>query len=195
MRDLTRSKWFRAMLVLVPALMVIQCGSDEGCTNCGGSGPSEPQCTNEDLTAGLYSFTPVSHEDDCDDMFRLFQEFRLIPEGPYAIQLPGYGDLPQATTITLPLPGSPLVPGTLDEVAGDIVFSPLGPVQVFVNLDLPHIPEWLPDSVSFDVAIGGTLCPISETRVDAELAVSVLQAVPPFTETVCNIESILRGNR
>jgi hypothetical protein len=128
-------------------------------------------------------------------MFRLLKSFGLIPDGPYDIQLPAYGNLPQAAAITLPLPGDPQVAGTLSEevVSGDIVFS--GTTQVTIDLSLPGIPEWLPPSVSFPVTVAGKLCPISETRVDADLAITVPQAVDPFTNSGCNINATLRGDR
>ncbi len=179
------------MLVIVPALMLVQCGSDEGCTNCGGGGSSEPECTNEELTAGLYSFAPVGHEDDCDNMFALFQEFGLIPSGPFPIQRPGFTDLPEPATVTLPLPGSPQIAGTISEEFGEIVFTAPGTTQVTVNLGFPGLPA----SVTFPVSITGTLCPISDERVDATLAVSIPQAVPPFTDSVCNVDATLRGTR
>ncbi len=197
MRKLARSEGIGALLVLLAALMVVQCGDDDGCTDCGGGGePAEPECTNEELTAGLYSFTPVRQEDDCEEMFALFRTFGLIPDGPFPFQLPSYGALPQQVTITLPLPGSPQVPGTLSEEFGEIVFTAPGSTQIFI--DLPPLPpefEDFPDTVSFQVTIGGTLCPISEERVDALLTVTVPQAVPFFTTSGCSVEATLRGAR
>ena len=65
MRNLMRSEWLKGLLVLVLALMVAQCGSDDdGCTNCGGNGQSDPGCVNEDLTAGLYAFTIIDQVED-----------------------------------------------------------------------------------------------------------------------------------
>ena len=181
------------MLVLVLALMVAQCGSDdEGCTNCGGSGSSDPGCVNEDLTAGSYSFTIIDQVEGCNDLFSLLAEFGLIPPGPYTFTLPDYDNLPQSVTGTLPLPTSPQVTGTLDEVSGDIVLTVPGTTQV--TIDLPPLPD-LPASVTLSVNIAGTLCPISENTVDAELAITLPQAVPPFTSGGCTIEATLRGTR
>ncbi len=193
MSNLMRSEWLKGLLVLVLALMVAQCGSDDGVTDFGNGGPSEPQCVNEDLTAGLYSFEIVpGGVEGCNNLFALLGEFGLIPPGPYPIQLPDYGDLPQSVTVTLPLPGSPQVTGTLSEVSGDIVLTVPGTTQV--NIDLPPLPE-LPASISFTVTIAGTLCPISEDTVDTELAITLPQAVPPFTSGGCTIETKLRGTR
>ena len=194
MRNLMRSEWLKGLLVLVLSLMVAQCGSDDGaCTNCGGSGPSEPQCVNEDLTAGLYSFRIVDQSEGCGDLFSLLNEFGLIPLGPYPIELPGYGQLPDdSVTVTLPLPGSPQVTGRLDEVSGDIVLTVPGSIQV--NIDLPPLPD-LPASINIRVEVEGTLCPVSETRVDADLTIRLPEAVPPFTSVGCEIEATLRGTR
>ena len=191
MRGLMRSKWLKGVLVLVLALMVVRCGSDDDFTdprNSGGS--SDPGCTNEDLTAGLYSFTIVDQIEGCGDLFSLLDRFGLIPEGPYFIQLQGYDALPQNVTLELPLPGSPQVTGTLSEVSGDIVLEV--PASTPVNIDLPP-QEGLPDSVAFSVQIGGTLCPVSTTRVDTDLTITIPQAVDPFTSVGCEIEATLRG--
>jgi hypothetical protein len=194
MSNLMRSEWLKGLLVLVLALMVAQCGSDDGaCTDCGGSVPSEPQCVNEDLTAGLYSFRIVDQVKGCEDLFSLLAEFGLIPPGPYSIVLPGYGQLPDGSvTVTLPLPGSPQVTGELSEVSGDIVFTGNGTTQV--NIDLPPLPPF-PDSISILVNVAGTLCPLSKNKVDTELAITLPQAVPPFTSGGCTIEAKLRGTR
>jgi hypothetical protein len=192
MRNLIQSEWLKGLLVLVVALIVAQCGSDDGITDFGGS-PSEPACANEDLTAGLYSFEIVpGGVEGCDNLFSLLSEFGLIPPGPYPIQLPGYSALPQQVTVTLPLPGSPQVTGTISEVSGDIVLTVPGPTQV--NINLPPLPG-LPPSINISVNVAGTLCPISENRVDAELAITLPQAVPPFTSGGCTIEATLRGTR
>jgi len=193
MRNLMRSEWLKGLLVLVLALMVAQCGSDDdGCTNCGGNGQSDPGCVNEDLTAGLYAFTIIDQVEGCNDMFSLLAEFGLIPPGPYTFTLPGHVGLPQPVTVTLPLPGSPQVTGTLDEVSGDIVLTVPDTIQVPV--DLPLLPG-LPNSITIPVNIAGTLCPISQDTVDAELAITLPQAVPPFTSGGCTIEATLRGTR
>ena len=193
MRNLMRSERLRGLLVLVLALTLAQCGSDdEGCTNCGSGGSSDPQCTNGDLTAGQYSFTIVEQDEGCNDLFSLLAEFGLIPPGPYTFVLPGYDELPESVTVTLPMPGSPQVTGTLDEVSGDIVLTVPGTTQVPV--DLPPL-TGLPDSIVIPVNIAGTLCPISSTRVDAELAITLPQAVPPFTSGGCTIEATLSGTR
>ena len=189
MRRWVRSDWLKGLLVLVLALAVAQCGSDDGCTNCGG-GSSDTGCANEDLTAGLYSFTIVDQVEGCSDLFSLLAEFGLIPPGPYAFTLPGYSSLPASVTVTLPMPGSPQVTGTLSEVAGDIVLEVPGTTQVFV--DLPPYMD-LPDSITIPVNIAGTLCPVSQDTVDAELAITLPQAVPPFTSGGCTIEATLRG--
>ncbi len=193
MRNLMRSEWLQGLLVLVLALMVAQCGSDDGaCTDCGDRGPSEPQCVNTDLTAGLYSFRIVDQVEGCGELFSLLDRFGLIPSGPYAFTLPGYDNLPQSVMVTLPLPGSPQVTGRLDEVSGDIVLTV--DVTTQVPVDLPPLPG-LPDSIIIPVNLAGTLCPISEDTVDAELAITLPQAVPPFTSGGCTIEAKLRGTR
>jgi hypothetical protein len=187
-----RSERLKGLLVLVLPLMVAQCGTGEDITDLVDSGPSEPQCVNEDLTAGLYSFTIVDRVEGCGDLFNLLKEFGLIPSGPYTFTLPGYGDLRESVTVTLPLPGSPQVTGTLDEVSGDIVLTVVGTTQVPV--DLPPVPN-LPDSIVIPVNLAGTLCPVSENRVDVELAITLPQAVEPFTRGGCTIEAKLRGTR
>jgi hypothetical protein len=125
-------------------------------------------------------------------MFALLNEFGLIPPGPYPITLPAYGSLPQSVTLTMPLPGSPEVTGTLSEVSGDIVLTVDGTTQV--DVDLPPVAGF-PPSISFTVAVAGTLCPLSEGTVDAELAITLPQAVPPFTSGGCTIDAKLRGKR
>ena len=194
MRNLVRAGWLKGLFVLVLALIVIQYGSDDGCTNCDGSGPSEPQCVNDKLTAGLYSFRVVPGGiEGCGDLFSLLDEFGLIPPGPYPIELPGYGQLPDdSVTVTLPLHGSPQITGSLSEVSGDIVLTVPGTTQVPV--DLPPYPGF-PDSISIPINIAGTLCPLSEGKVDAKLAITLPQAVPPFTSGGCTIEATLRGTR
>jgi len=194
MCNLMRAEWLKGLLVLVLALMVAQCGSDDGaCTDCGGSGPSDPGCVNEALTAGLYSFRIVDQDEGCGDLFSLLDSFGLIPPGPYSIVLPGYGQLPDdSVTVTLPLPGSPQVTGRLSEVSGDIVLEVPGTKQVPV--DLPPFPT-LPDSIVIPVNLAGTLCPLSEDTVVAELAITLPQAVEPFTSGGCTIEAKLRGTR
>ena len=195
MRRWMRSDWLKGLLVLVLALTVTQCGSDdEGCTDCAGGGSSDPGCTNEDLTAGLYSFTIVDQVEGCGDMFSLLAEFGLIPPGPYAFTLPGYDELTASVTVTLPMPTSPQVTGTLSEVAGDIVLEVPGTEQVFVDLEGVPYPG-IPPSITIPVNIAGTLCPISPDTVDAELAITLPQAVPPFTSGGCTIEATLRGTR
>jgi len=193
MRNLMRSERLKGFLVLALPLMVAQCGTGEDITDLVDRGPSEPQCVNEDLTAGLYSFTIVDRVEGCGDLFNLLDSFGLIPPGPYSIELPGYEQLPDdSVTVTLPLPGSPLVTGTLDEVSGDIVLTVVGTTQVPV--DLPPVPN-LPESIVIPVNLAGTLCPISEDRVDVELAITLPQAVEPFTRGGCTIEAKLRGTR
>jgi len=192
MRNMMRSECLRGLLVLVLALMVAQCGGDDEFTGPGDNGPSEPQCANEDLTAGLYSFTIVDQDEGCNDLFSLLAEFGLIPPGPYTFVLPGYDSLPQSVTVELPLPGSPQVTGTVSEVSGEIVIEVPGTTQVPVVL--PPLPG-LPESIIIPVNIAGSLCPISENRVDAELAITLPQAVPPFTSGGCTIEAELRGTR
>ncbi len=195
MRNLMGSECLRGLLVLVLALVVAQCGGDDEFTGPGDSGPSEPQCANEDLTAGTYSFTIVDQSDDCGEMFSLLAELGLIPPGPYTFVLPGYDSLPQSVTIELPLPGSPQVNGELRELSGKIVLTVQGTTQVTIDLDLPQVPPGLPDSIDITVAIGGTVCPISETRVNTDLAITLTEAVPPFTSGGCTIEATLRGFR
>jgi hypothetical protein len=192
MRNLMGSECLRGLLVVVLALMVAQCGGDDEFTGPGDNGPSEPQCTNEDLTAGLYSFTIVDQDEGCNDLFSLLAEFGLIPPGPYTFVLPGYDSLPQSVTVELPLPGSPQVTGTVSEVSGKIVIEVPGTTQVPVVL--PPLPG-LPESIIIPVNIAGSLCPISENGVDAELAITLPQAVPPFTSGGCTIEATLRGAR
>ena len=95
--------------------------------------------------------------------------------------------------MTLPLPGSPQVTGRLSEVSGDIVLTV--DVTTYVPVDLSPYPG-LPDRVIIiPVNIAGTLCPISETRVNTELAITIPQAVDPFTSGGCTIEATLRGTR
>lgn len=192
MRRLMRSEWLKGLLFPVLALMVAQCGTGEDITDFGDRGPSEPQCVNEDLTAGLYSFRIVDRVEGCNDLFNLLAEFDLIPPGPYTFTLPGYDSLPQSVTVTLPLPGSPQVTGTLSEVSGDIVLTVPGSIEV--NVDLPPLPG-IPASLDITVEVEGTLCPVSKTRVDADLTIRLPEAVPPFTSVGCEIEATLRGTR
>jgi hypothetical protein len=194
MRNPVRSELVKGFLILVLALTVAQCGSDDdGCTNCGGGGSSEPQCANEDLTAGLYSFDLVpGGVEGCGDLFALLSEFGLIPAGPYPIQLPDYDQLPEDVTVTLPLPGSPQVTGTLSVVSGDITLAVPGTLDMTINF--PPFPG-LPESVDITMAIGGTLCPDSETRVDTDLAITLTEPVPGFTSGGCTIEASLTGTR
>ena len=172
MRNLMRSEWLKGLLVLVLALMVAQCGTGEDITDLVDRGPSEPQCVNEDLTAGLYSFTIVDRVEGCGDLFNLLAEFGLIPSGPYTFTLPGYGNLPESIR--------------------DIVLRV--DVTTQVPVDWPPYLD-LPDSSNIPVNLAGTLCPLSENRVDAELAITLPQAVPPFTSGACTIEATLRGTR
>jgi hypothetical protein len=189
MKPVWRSTWARALIVLVPALMLVQCGGDDSSSK----DKDGAKCSVKDLTAGNYAFTlPDSGiGDDCDPqgISGLLRLFGYIQPGPYSIHLPSYQQLlagPVQLTATLPFVGAQT--GTLTLAGNAIGLTLQNPVTV-QGIDIEPI-----GLVDITVSVVGTFCPVSTTHVDVEI-VSTITNVTPAILAPCAMTFRATGTR
>jgi hypothetical protein len=179
MSDSVRSTWLKMLLVFAMALLVAQCGSDNGDDGNGDGGNGEVECNEETLTAGTYSFSLT--QDDCDDdcehqghgIAKLLYLLGEVLPGPYSIDLPSYQQLlagSQPFNGTLPFVGT--VNGILTlggEVVGLTVQNPIT-VQ---DVGIPDI-----GLVDFTVTVVANFCTDSANIVDVEIIATITDTNP-----------------
>jgi hypothetical protein len=175
MNNMNGSKLLRFTLLFALVLSAANCGDESEVIILDLDCPAL-----EGFAGGQYLFTVDVGEivDGCaDGAFN-----NLIDPGPYGpITLPATADLPQDVTITLPFVG--VVTGTLSSDGGALRLTVEDPIQV-VGIVLPIV-----GAVDVTARVSGTLCPISTTRVDAALTITVLDIDPdvPLIPTPCTV--------
>jgi len=137
-----------ALAVFAPA-----CGSD-------GNGQDELLCLNEELAAGQYMLTVQKQDIDDKCAAGLLAGFLAGSYGP--VTLPSFGALPEDTTMDLPLVGK--VPVHLSVEGGAIRIT---------LVEEPAIGEYLGCQIEGNLV--GTLCPISQSELQATVKFTVNQ--------------------
>lgn len=170
MGSVTRSKWFKVLLISALALFTAQCGDD--------SEVIVQKCDALDGFEGgdyLFVVDVGGIVDGCAG--GLFNGF--IDPGPYGpVTLPALGDLPQDITMELPFVGE--VTATLSLANGVLRLRVEDPIQ----LDDIVTPI---GAVDVTARVSGTLCPVSAIRVDAGFTVTVQSINPAVIATPCTI--------
>jgi len=142
-----RSSRFAIVLLILPLLLLCRCGSEDG--------GEVIVCYPEQLAAGTYAFN-LAGVGSClkpaESYIRGF--FTNVP-----MVLPGYADLPDHNDVQLTLLEVE-VTAKVSLVQGNLVLTDINPQQI--------------DYQGASVTINGvSLCPVSATRVDADLNISV----------------------
>lgn len=158
---------------------------------CGGDGGDEksPGCVVESLTAGTYSFEvskPV--EDGCAGG----AVGELIGDGPYEFELPSYADLEAGPVdVVAELPGIGIVAVRFELEGEEIRISLPGGAGI---VPIPFLP-----ACSAVVTAQGVLCPLSETKANATLVLTLEDLVgtcgPLAPDTPCDVTVQLEGDR
>ena len=174
MSPVIRPTWLSFTLLLALTSFAASCGDDSEIIT------QELDCMVDGFEGGDYSFTVSVAEINDECAGGIFNG--LVDPGPYpTVALPATADLPQDITMTFPYVGD--VTGTLSSAGGALHLSVDEPIE--------GIPIQIPNFGTFTVtaSVSGTLCPVSETRVDAAFFVTVQSIQPsvPLVNPPCRI--------
>lgn len=164
MKRPTAPAWSRILLISLLFACLPACGSDSDDPGQGGGRVWD--CEVELLQAGAYGFTATGATDTCGGWLAAALLGQPIPD----VTLPAYDQLPAEMQVTLPAPIGQV--GTTLSQEGEV-------------LQLEPVTQQVPPMGT--VTVSGTLCPVSDTRVDGELVLH-------FSAFDCTVTASVTGN-